>query len=441
MLDSSHDEVSETQRRTAVKSAPTANLRATGVIHATVMGGYSRGVAMPDVVDENSDSAPLERRSLRFTNITLSNWRNFTSVNIDLQSRMFLVGPNASGKSNFLDCFRFLSDIVAVGGGLQAAVAKRGGVSMLRSFAARRYPAITLQATLGNDRVPREWTYEVTFTQDNQRRPTIVRELVRHRDIVLLQRPNSEDQADPERLRQTHLEQVNVNREFRDIADFFVSVRYMHVVPQLVREPERSVGRSNDPFGGDFLEQIARTNKRTRESRLRRIVDALRVAVPQLQEVELQTDTRGVPHLRGKYQHWRPNGAWQNEEHFSDGTLRLLGLLWAVTDGSGPLLLEEPELSLHPEVVRHIPQMFARVQRRSGRQIMVSSHSPEILNDSGVGLDEVLVLLPQTEGTSVDILTDKPEISAMRSAGVELGEILRGLTAPRDASQLSLFAS
>jgi hypothetical protein len=36
-------------------------------------------------------------------------------------------------------------------------------------------------------------------------------------------------------------------------------------------------------------------------------------------------------------------------------------------DNGGPLLLEEPELSLHPEVVRFLPQMFARMQRRSGR--------------------------------------------------------------------------
>src|SRR5205085_2476678 len=127
------------------------------------------------------------------------------------------------------------------------------------------------------------------------------------------------------------------------------------------------------------------------------------------QEVELNTDVRGVPHLRGRYQHWRPHGVWQTEEHFSDGTLRLLGLLWAVTDGTGPLLLEEPELSLHPEVVRYIPQMFARVQRRNGRQILVSSHSPEILNDPGIGLDEVLVLIPQSEGTLVKRLADDPQ--------------------------------
>jgi predicted ATPase len=393
-----------------------------------------------NIIPANGDD-PIERKNLRFTRLALNNWRNFTSADVPLQLRMFLVGPNAAGKSNFLDCFRFLSDIVAVGGGFQAAVARREGVSMLRSFAARRYPAIKIHVTLGNDRIPNEWDYTLTFTQDNQRRPRIEHETVLRRGKRLLSRPDKDDEADPDRLRQTYLEQVNVNRNFRDVAEFFASVRYMHVVPQLIREPDRSVGHSNDPFGGDFLEQIAKTNKRTRDSRLRRIVEALRVAVPQLQEVELHTDVRGVPHLRGRYQHWRPRGVWQSEEHFSDGTLRLLGLLWAVTDGIGPLLLEEPELSLHPEVIRYIPQMFARVQRRSGRQILVSSHSPDILNDSGIGLDEVLALVPQSEGTHVIRLADDQQAKAMHSAGIELAEILTAMTAPPDASQLSLFAS
>jgi predicted ATPase len=399
------------------------------------------GNQMPSMNSPGNDGDLVERKDLRFTRLALNNWRNFTSVDVGLQLRMFLVGPNASGKSNLLDSFRFLSDIVTVGGGFQAAVSRRGGVSMLRSFAARRYPAIRIHVTLGNERFPNEWDYTLAFTQDSQRRPRIESEIVLHRGKRLLERPDSDDENDPDRLRQTHLEQVNVNRNFRDVADFFASVRYMHVVPQLVREPDRSVGHSNDPFGGDFLEQIARTNKRTRDSRLKRIVEALRVAVPQLQEVELNTDVRGVPHLRGRYQHWRPYGAWQSEEHFSDGTLRLLGLLWAVTDGTGPLLLEEPELSLHPEVVRYIPQMFARVQRRSKRQILVSSHSPEILNDPGIGLDEVLVLIPQNEGTLVKRLADDPQAENMHAAGIELSEILGNMTRPPDASQLSLFAS
>jgi predicted ATPase len=46
----------------------------------------------------------------------------------DLSRRVFLVGPNASGKSNLLDVFRFLHDVVSVGGGLEEAVRKRQGV-------------------------------------------------------------------------------------------------------------------------------------------------------------------------------------------------------------------------------------------------------------------------------------------------------------------------
>ena len=33
----------------------------------------------------------------------------------------------------------------------------------------------------------------------------------------------------------------------------FTSIRYLHIVPQLVREPDRSVGRSEDPFGDGYL--------------------------------------------------------------------------------------------------------------------------------------------------------------------------------------------
>ncbi|NLI82294.1 MAG: AAA family ATPase, partial [Deltaproteobacteria bacterium] len=42
------------------------------------------------------------------TYFQLKNWRNFTSAQATLPMRVFLVGPNASGKSNLLDLFRFL---------------------------------------------------------------------------------------------------------------------------------------------------------------------------------------------------------------------------------------------------------------------------------------------------------------------------------------------
>jgi predicted ATPase len=380
-------------------------------------------------------------RQNRFASVHLENWRNFLHVQSDLQRRAFLIGPNASGKSNFLDVFRFLHDLAAVGGGFQQAVRKRGGVSRLRSLAARRYPDIVVRVTLNsNGDSAADWVYELSFTQDNRQRPVIRREKVSRGDNEILVRPLPEDQKDPERLTQTYLEQVNVNRDFREIAEFFASVRYLHIVPQLVREPDRSVGRKNDPFGGDFLEQVATTQEKVQKARFRRIVEALKVAVPQLSGLELYRDVRGTPHLRGKYAHWRAQGAWQTEDQFSDGTLRLLGLLWAVLDGTGPLLLEEPELSLHPEVVRVFPQMMARIQRRFGRQILLSTHSPDVLRDSGIGLDEVLVLVPGVEGTEVRRATDYAEVKDLLDGGMTLAEALIPRTRPQNAEQLSLFA-
>jgi predicted ATPase len=376
---------------------------------------------------------------LRFRKLRLKNWKNFAEAEIEIADRLFLVGPNASGKSNLLDAFRFLRDLASSGGGFQEAVGRRGGVSAIRCLAARRYPDIEAGVELqsGADR-PR-WTYEVAFNQDQQRRAIIRKERVLRGDDVLLDRPNQDDKDDPARLSQTFLEQVNVNREFREIAVFFASIRYLHIIPQLIRDPDRSVGRANDPFGGDFLEQVAKTPEKTQKARLRRIQQALRVAVPQLQEVELWRDARGTPHLRGRYHHWRPQGAWQTEEQFSDGTLRLMGLLWVAMEKEGPLLLEEPELSLHPEIVRVLPQMFARVQRRTGRQIFLSTHSPDLLRDEGIGLDEVLLLIPENEGTQVKPAGSQREIRDLLDGGLSLADAVIPRTRPEQAGRLTLF--
>src|SRR3972149_300010 len=116
--------------------------------------------------------------ALRFRHIYIENWRNFVRVDIDLQRRVFLVGPNASGKSNFLDAFRFLHDIVSVGGGLQEAVRKRDGVSSLRALAARRYSDIVVRVRIGSEENASAWEYELRFSQDNLRRPIIKKEAV-----------------------------------------------------------------------------------------------------------------------------------------------------------------------------------------------------------------------------------------------------------------------
>jgi predicted ATPase len=380
---------------------------------------------------------------MRILRLQLENWRNFTKVDVRIQQRVFIVGPNASGKSNFLDAIRFLQDVSSVGGGLQNAVRDRGGVSKIRCLAARRYPDVVIEIDLGVDPENPEWTYRIAFKQDNQRRPILKKELVLRNGNMVLERPDSKDQDDAERLTQTHLEQVSANFGFREVADFFGSVRYLHVIPHLIRDSELHPPRKDkarDPFGGDFLEQIARTPVKTRESRLRKIRQALTIAIPQLKELVLERDKYdGTPHLSGRSEHWRPNAGWQREDQFSDGTLRLMGLLWAVLDGSGPLLLEEPELSLHPEVVRFIPLMLWRVSRRKQRQIFISTHSPDLLGDKGIAPDETLLLHPSGEGTQVELARNNQAITALLEEGLSIADAVLPAVAPKRADQLALF--
>lgn len=381
---------------------------------------------------------------MRFTRIKLKNWRNFQSVDVEMQNRVFLIGPNASGKSNFLDAFRFLRDIASEGGGFQKAVQDRGGVSKIRCLAARSKPDISLVVELGNTPKKSDWTYELVFSQNSQRQPVIKQEIIKKEGIPILERPLPVDREDVDRLKQTHLEQVNSNREFRDIADFFTTIRYMHIIPQLIRTPERK-GDShviNDPFGRDFIERIVSTTSKTQMARMKKITTALKVAVPQLKELKVHKDDMGIPHLIGLFEHWRPKAGWQMEDQFSDGTLRLLGLLWSILDSKGPILLEEPELSLHTEVVRYIPQVFARLSVKTGKQIIVSTHSQELLSDEGIAADEAFILTPVyggSEGTIVKRLKDDPELAEQINCGLTVADTAIPATAPRNASQLSLF--
>jgi predicted ATPase len=380
---------------------------------------------------------------MRITHLTLKNWRNFRSVDVDIGDRLFIIGPNASGKSNLLDALRFLRDIAKVGGGFQQAIRSRGGTSRVRCLSARSFNhgRVEVAATL-LDEDGRRWLYELNFSAEphGQHRPVVVSERVLRNGRVVLDRPDKDDKRDSERLTQTSLEQVNANKGFRDLAEFLTSIRYLHLVPQVVRDPDRAGDREDDPFGGDFLSRVARTPQNTQERRLAILNKALRVAVPQLQNLELTKDADGKPHLQARYVHWRSAGARQDERDFSDGTLRLIGLLWALLESgktAGPLLLEEPELSLHSSVVRQLPTILARAAQRGGPQVLLSTHAGEVLQDEGLSASEAVILTPGPGGTTARLASDIPEVQAVLETGMNLDEILRPFTTPSRVLDLS----
>ena len=66
--------------------------------------------------------------TLKITRLQLHNWKNFREVDVGVPDRLFLIGPNAAGKSNFLDAFRFLHDLASSGGGLVSVRLSRWAV-------------------------------------------------------------------------------------------------------------------------------------------------------------------------------------------------------------------------------------------------------------------------------------------------------------------------
>ncbi len=245
---------------------------------------------------------------MRFTSLRLGNWRNFRDAGpVPLQRRMFLIGPNACGKSNLLDAFRFLHDVAKPGGGLRYAVEEsgRGGVSRIRCLAARRTPVVVIEVAAGEDAERVEWVYRLEFSQSPSRQPIVKHEQVLHRGRVVLDRPDADDR--------------------RNMA------------------------------------------------------------------------------------------------------------------GEGPILLEEPELSLSPAIVRQIPSLFARVLRSGKsrvRQYIVSTHSWEMLEDKGVAPDEVLVLTPGVNGTEVKLAKAIEGVEEMVGAGLSLRDAVSSLAEPPDVHAL-----
>ena len=377
---------------------------------------------------------------MQITHVTAHNWRNFKNLDFAVADRLLIVGPNAAGKSNLLDLFRFLGDISRPGGGLAAALEARGGLSRARCLFARNNHkgelAIMVDLRDGED----EWRYELAIKgkKGGHNRPIVVREIVTRNGSELLSRPDANDDRDPDQLTQTHLEQISANREFRPIAEYFAKVNYFHLVPQMIRYPQAG-GASPRVFGSSMIADMNATPVRTRQAWFRRIERALQSAVPGFETLRLEVDKAGQPHLIAGYRNWRRNPSEQNETDFSDGTLRLIGLLWTIISSpanGGVLLLEEPELSLNAAVVQKLASLLAMAQRGTSMQVILSTHSPELLDDEGIRPGEVLVLQVTSDATVANQLSEIAEVEAQISADLPLSEVVAELINPGDLTGL-----
>lgn len=380
--------------------------------------------------------------------IELFNWKNFHRCEVGVQERCFVVGANAAGKSNFIDALRFLRDVAKQGGGLQTAVRVRGGITKIRCLAAREQSNVKLAIELSeSDSRELCWHYELNFKhtgggiRENQVKIVSEKVFSGREQRYVLDRSAETLGEDEETLKYTYLEQPNANKDFRVIQQFLQNVEYLNVVPQMVQESASSSysGDKEDYYGRNFLKRLALLNDNTRRSYFRKINEFLKLAVPQLEELSFVKDEIGVPHLEARYVHWRARGSKQQEMQFSDGTLRLIGFLFALIDSNGVLLLEEPEINLHPGIVAQFPEFIAKIQRvkKGGRQVFITTHSYDILSNEGIAPEEVLLLTNSPEGTEVEVLSNVEKAKNILAAGFSMADVVMPLTKPWSIESMS----
>ena len=380
------------------------------------------------------------------SHIRLINWKNFQNCDLELPLRVFVVGANATGKSNFLDAFRFMRDLVKQGGGLQSAVASRGGISKIRCLYARAHNNVRLVFTLADeDSQVSLWNYELEIKTTGggirKVQAAVVDEILTdlRNGKTVFNRREDKPSEDLTQLLYTYLEQPSLAVIPAEVRETFVSMEYLNVVPELVRSSDSYVVSSGkeDYYGRNFLKRMSVLNTPTRNKYLRMIGGVLKIAVPQMEELSMVKDELGVPHIEAKYRHWRAAGARQNEQVFSDGTLRLIGFLFALLDGTGVILLEEPESNLHTGIVRQIPEFVSHMQRGKSRQVIMTTHSYEILSNSGISSKEIVVLEPGSEGTKAYIGAQNDDLIHLLDAGFTVAEAVIPITEPLDISQIN----
>ncbi|MBI3968373.1 MAG: ATP-binding protein [Chloroflexi bacterium] len=122
----------------------------------------------------------------------------------------------------------------------------------------------------------------------------------------------------------------------------------------------------------------------------------------------------------------------------SDGTLRALAILVALRQPplanrlSVPLVgIEEPELAIHPSAIPVLRD--ALIEASGSTQILVSTHSPELLDDWDVAVESVLAVLMAGGRTQIGPL--EPAIHAIVADRLyTLGELLRSTQLPPHAA-------
>ena len=386
---------------------------------------------------------------MKLTHIALTNWRNFAHIEFDLSSRLFVVGPNSSGKTNLLAALRFLSDVARLG--LVAASENWGGPERyFRSGAESASFDLTLEQDEHQIEYKLSLRKESSANGQNKRDnaaneviefPAGNRAVVDSEDLTINGQPVSisaevtesdgshfgervRSSFDPDSVVQSASRfkaknvQISLLHQITRIA--IESIRYIHPNPKKMLE---RADRYDPDHGTGFFQHAGRFSDQQLDAVVDRIRPIMASVVPEIPNLSYQRMGLGTEVVFYSDTPMRGASGVYSHEQFSEGTLRLLGLLFDLATlprVTSVVLIEEPETFLQASVVRSLPSLLAEVAMNRDVQMIISTHSPELIDSELVLPSQVLMLRSENGETTGQLLLESndPRVKAVLSAGL-----------------------
>lgn len=369
------------------------------------------------------------------TRVVLRNYKSIAACDVQLRPLTFLVGPNGAGKSNFLDSLRFVTD--AVDSSLDHAIRNRGGTDDIhcRSGGRPKHFSIRLDFTLSEGSTGH---YAFRIGDFSRGRYKVQRE-----ECVLrsTQQPTQEDyfyvkngtvtKASVEVVpaaatNRLYLVNASSLKEFRPVYEAFSRMGFYSLNLDKIKDLQA-------PDPGDLLTRdgsnLASVFKQLSPSVKGYIKEYLAVIVPSVDKIEARkygpkeglVFTQNVAKAEGSQRFFANS--------MSDGTLHALGILVALfqephASKKRVLLvgIEEPESALHPAAAGVFLDALRDAANRT--QIIITSHSPDLLDDKEFDPESILAVEVR-DGITVIADIDEAARSTVRDRLYTTGELLR----------------
>ncbi|WP_218020520.1 AAA family ATPase [Nocardia beijingensis] len=387
----------------------------------------------------------------------IKNYRSVAACDVRLGSLTFLVGPNGSGKSNFIDALRLVADSLRTS--LDHALRDRGGISEVRRRSTGHPRNFSIRLDFASANTAGHYAFEIGSREGGSYAVTKEECRVEYVDMETpscwyrVERGRVVDSSEKtlpavseDRLL---LVALSGNPLYRPIYDGLSEMGFYNLNPDAVRELQSpDAGELLLRDGANVASVLGRLEHRFPKAKERiesylatvvpGIVSVARVNLGPKETLEFRQNVQGGGHS------WRFSAA-----SMSDGTLRALGVLVALfqvpatTDNLPLIAIEEPEVALHPAAADVLRD--ALLEASETRQVLASSHSPELLDSSDIGDDQIIAVTAE-EGTTRLARPDRAGIAALRDHLYTPGELLRinqllpdeGESDP-ESSQMRLF--